>query len=122
MGELLGFAAQEPYAQRVNALRVAGFALWDVVHSCHREGSLDTAIEFGSIAANDFAGFFREHSHIKLVCFNGAAAERCYRKLVLPKLKIELSYSRMPSTSPAHAALSFATKLEAWRQLIRPVA
>ena len=118
MGELVGFDAEAPYAQRLNALVAAGIALWDVVHSCQRQGSLDTAIESSSIKVNDFVEFFCRHPHIKVVCFNGAAAERCYRKHVLPQLQADFSYARLPSTSPAHAAVSFERKLASWRQTL----
>jgi double-stranded uracil-DNA glycosylase len=118
MGELIGFDVQKPYAQRLNALRVAGIALWDVVHSCHRQGSLDTAIELDSLEVNDFGEFFEKCPHINLILFNGAAAERCYQKYVLPQPKAAFRYTRLPSTSPAHAALSFARKLAVWRQAL----
>ena len=118
MGKLVGCDAEAPYAQRLAALVAAGIALWDVLHSCQRQGSLDTAIKIGSIKVNDFTAFYRKHPHIKVVFFNGAAAERCYRKHVLPQLKADFSYARLPSTSPAHAARSFASKLAGWQQTL----
>ena len=119
MGELIGLGPYDPYERRLEALRAAGIALWDVLRSCHRKGSLDSAIEFGSIEVNDFDAFFHKYPHIKVVCFNGAAAERCYRKHVLPKFKhTSINHVRLPSTSPAHAALPFERKLAAWRAAI----
>ena len=43
-GELAGFAHDAPYARRTAALRRCRIALWDVVASCVRPGSLDSAI------------------------------------------------------------------------------
>ncbi len=40
MAELLQFEATAPYGVRVQALKAARIALWDVLHSCVREGSL----------------------------------------------------------------------------------
>jgi hypoxanthine-DNA glycosylase len=119
MGELIGFDVRTPYPERIDALKNADIALWDVLHSCQRKGSLDTAIEADSITANDLDAFLDIHSSIKLLCFNGATAERCFRQHV--KLKAEhaaIAQIRLPSTSPAHAALSFGQKLSAWRSAL----
>lgn len=119
MGELIGFDLCATYQERIEALKNADIALWDVLHSCHRKGSLDTAIEADSIAANNLDAFLDAHPNIKLLCFNGATAERCFRQHV--KLKAEhaaIAQVRLPSTSPAHAALSFEQKLSAWRSAL----
>jgi len=119
MAELLGFAPDTAYAERLEALQHANITLWDVLHSCHRKGSLDAAIESDSVEVNDFDGFFAEHPDIKLVCFNGAIAERSYRQHVLRQGKhVALQYVRLPSTSPAHAALSLQQKKEIWREAL----
>ena len=116
MGELVGLDPNDPYERRLEALKAAGIALWDVLRSCHRKGSLDAAIEFDSIEVNDFDAFFLKYPHIKMVCFNGATAERCYKKHVLRHFKYTaINHIRLPSTSPAHAALSLETKVAAWR-------
>ncbi len=119
MAALLGFPFTATYEDRISALKGAGIALWDVLHSCVRKGSLDADIQAGSIKANDFHAFLRIHPDIEVVCFNGAAAEKCYKKLVLPMLKdYSAKYVRLPSTSPAHASLSFDEKVAAWRAAI----
>ena len=48
MAELFGFDAQAPYAARVQALTGSGVAVWDVLQSCVREGSLDASIDRAS--------------------------------------------------------------------------
>jgi hypoxanthine-DNA glycosylase len=120
MGRLLDFDASRDYPARVNALKVAGIAVWDVLDSCHRPGSLDSAIADDSLVANDLAGFLTAHPAIHHVFFNGAKAESCFRrnvKFAAPERQI--GFSRLPSTSPAHAGLPFARKLEAWRAVTR---
>ena len=117
LGELFGARADLPYPARMQVLKSNGIALWDVLASCTREGSLDSDIDDASIIANDFASFHRAHQDIAHVFFNGAKAEACYRKHVLTSLgsrATPLQYQRLPSTSPAHAALSWAQKLKAW--------
>jgi hypoxanthine-DNA glycosylase len=116
LGELLGVDPAAPYADRVAALTAAGIALWDVLQSCSRAGSLDAAIERGSIVPNDFAAFFAGHPRVRHVYFNGSTAEQYFSRRVLPLVPSrECAYRRLPSTSPAHAALSYADKLAAWR-------
>src|SRR4051794_29459845 len=79
-GEVFGFAADAPYADRVQALRGHGVAVWDVLRSCVRPGSLDSAVRRDTMVPNDFAGFFASHGGIERVLFNGAAAETNYRR------------------------------------------
>lgn len=120
MGQLFGAGPDLPYAKRVRRLKSCGIAVWDVLESCVRPGSLDADIEEGSIAVNDFAGFFDAHPGISAVFFNGAKAESAYRRHVLgglPSPACALPVRRLPSTSPAHAVLSFEGKLAAWEQL-----
>jgi len=119
MATLLGFAPDLPYADRLLALQAHGIALWDVMHSCQRAGSLDASIEPDTIEANDFAEFFQHHTAIRSVLFNGATAQATYNKHVLPGLPaLPLHYTRLPSTSPAHASLSFDQKLDAWKCIL----
>ena len=117
MAALFEIDAAAPYQRRVAELRERRIALWDVLASCTRATSLDSDIEASSIVVNDFTGFFRTHARIRSVCFNGAKAEQLYRRHVLPELTgaRELQYHRLPSSSPAHAAMSHSAKVEAWR-------
>lgn len=114
MAGIVGFNASAPYDARVEALTRYGIAVWDVLQSCVRPGSLDSSIQAGTRVSNDFASFFSEHPDIRLVCFNGAEARKSYNKHVLPSLNIQaVRYVRLPSTSPAHA-VAFEQKLAAW--------
>jgi TDG/mug DNA glycosylase family protein len=108
-----------PYATRIEALKSARIALWDVLATCIRPGSLDADIDPASLTANDIATFLQQYPAIKHVFFNGAKAESCFRKHIAPTLPTGLvSCLRLPSTSPAHAALSFDQKLDAWRIIL----
>jgi double-stranded uracil-DNA glycosylase len=108
------------YPRRVQILGKNGIALWDVLEAAERPGSLDSSIVHASALANDFARFFRTHPRIDRVFFNGRKAEEMYRRFVLPKLGEEFSYIRyegLPSTSPAHAGMTFAKKLDRWSRI-----
>jgi hypoxanthine-DNA glycosylase len=120
MGRLFGAGPELPYDQRKAILIKHGVAVWDVLQSCRREGSLDASIERDSETPNDFAAFFRKHSQVGVVFFNGQKAESAFRRHVLAQLEAldrELQFVRLPSTSPAHAGRSFQEKLRAWRSV-----
>lgn len=120
MGDLFGAAPSLPYGERLQRLQGAGIALWDVIASCERLGSLDSEIVTGSVEVNDFAAFFATYPSIRRVFFNGAAAESYFRRHVRPALPdsvARLELHRLPSTSPAHAARNYAQKLAAWSVL-----
>jgi hypoxanthine-DNA glycosylase len=101
------------YAERTTGLRQHHIALWDVLHSCERVGSLDSAIK--NAVPNDFRALFMAHPGLKVLVFNGKKASEWFtrwgdvdtsglQKLVLP------------STSPA-AAMAFEKKAAAWSVL-----
>ncbi len=105
------------YQQRLVLLKNNKIALWDVLMSCHRKGSLDTNIDSTSIRVNNFADFYQRHPLIETVFFNGAKAEQEYSRRVKKTLTIEarvIKYHRLPSTSPAMASLSKQDKLTIW--------
>ena len=109
------------YAQRVEKLVQNKVAVWDVLQTCFRSSSLDSDIDNKSIVPNDFERFFAGQPHISHVYFNGAKAEAVYLNRVLPNLQgfaSELLLHRLPSTSPAHASMSFEQKKHAWRVIL----
>jgi TDG/mug DNA glycosylase family protein len=124
MGALFGAFPDLSYERRKAILMENKVAVWDVLQSCHRRGSLDSNIAWASIRTNDFAGFFAEYKLIRRVFFNGSMAEKVYKKHILPGLDQRfayLAYQRLPSTSPAHASLNLAQKIEAWKVITQPV-
>ena len=114
-GELFGFAADDPYDARANALRSHGIAVWDVLKSCRRAGSLDSAVEPDSMVPNDFGELFDTHPAITRVLFNGVAAEKNFNRLV--RVAPDVQYQRLPSTSPAQT-MRYEDKLAVWREAI----
>jgi TDG/mug DNA glycosylase family protein len=121
MGELVGAGREHDYAARLERLTAAGLAMWDVVATARRVGSLDAAIERDSVEVNDFEGFYDRCADIQLICFNGRTAAELYRRRVLPQLPsrlVGIEAVTLPSTSPAHAGMSFALKLSIWRDAI----
>ncbi|MFC1778551.1 DNA-deoxyinosine glycosylase [Pseudomonadota bacterium] len=117
MGDLFAAGPELDYRSRLQKLMTNQIALWDVIESCKRPGSLDSAISKDGMATNDFSGFFKNHPQITHVYFNGQKAAGLFKKKVAPALTGNFEYLTLPSTSPAYAAKSYAAKLEAWSVL-----
>ena len=119
MGALFGASPALAYTQRLEILCANGIGLWDVIGSCQRASSLDSAIEEKTIRVNDLQDFIDHHQRIRRICFNGAKAEKSFHRYLPPlpeNRKIELI--RLPSTSPANARLSYNQKLDIWRRAL----
>ena len=117
MRELFGVAGE--YRERCRKLVELRIALWDVLESSFRPGSMDADISLSEAQPNDFKVFFDEHESIRLIAFNGRKAEELFARLVVP-LGIADAIPRvvLPSTSPAYASLSFSGKVAAWRDAL----
>lgn len=103
----------EDYAEKRAFLLAHHIAVWDVIGVCRREGSLDSRIKEAS--PNDFASLFAAYPGISRVFFNGEKAFSTFQKKV--GFDAARTYTRLPSTSPAHTA-PFEKKLEAWRAVL----
>lgn len=117
MAQLLHFDSALDYPTRTQTLKNHGVALWDVLQSCQREGSLDANIR--QETANDFNQFLVAHPQIRAVFFNGDKAAKSFRRSVEPTLvHTDLALIRLPSTSPANASQSLVMKQQAWQQIL----
>lgn len=105
--------ASLPYADRLEALKVAGVGLWDVIASARRAGSLDQAIREAEAA--DLRRLVADLPVLGAVAFNGKTAARIGR-ISLAGME-GLTLIDLPSSSPAHAALTLADKAAAWSVL-----
>jgi len=101
------------YECRLSTLLDHGIGLWDSIGSATRKGSLDTAIR--GIKANPLAGFAATLPHLRAIAFNGAKSAAIGAPLLDEAGPLDLI--RLPSSSPAHAALSFDAKLAQWNSL-----
>jgi hypoxanthine-DNA glycosylase len=122
MSALFALGASLSYEDKQSLLKRHRIALWDVVNTCQRQGSLDSSIQNQTIVVNDFNKFFSEHPLIQAIYFNGARAQQEYTKQVLPALDEKfqfIEYTRLPSTSPAMASLSREQKLQQWKVILQ---
>ena len=100
--------------ERIDLLNRHGIALWDVLQSCERQGSLDSAIR--QPAPNDFVGLFRRCPDVRRILLNGGTAHRLFMKWGKPFTEGR-ELLRLPSTSPAYT-LPYERKLAQWRQAL----
>jgi hypoxanthine-DNA glycosylase len=113
MGAALGHELPEAYGARLAALQAAGVALWDVVRTAVRPGSLDARIR--DHEPNPLADFVATLPRLRAVAFNGGRAFEI-GKPALAGCRLELV--PLPSSSPAYT-LPFERKAEAWAGLRR---
>jgi hypoxanthine-DNA glycosylase len=102
------------YDDRLAALAGAGIGLWDVIRSATRSGSLDSAIR--DHQPNDLAALVARLPRLAAIGFNGGAAFKAGAPALLAT---GLPLLRLPSSSPAHAAMPFEAKRAAWHELRR---
>lgn len=121
MGDIYGTHKFLPYDERVAILKQKNIAVWDVLSSCTRKGSMDADIK--NAIVNDFTKFYRDHPTIKIVVFDSLTAENYYLKYALPSLTSDhaksLIYKRVPSPSPAYARIPYDQKLFMWRDALK---
>jgi hypoxanthine-DNA glycosylase len=114
---LLGGALDEPladlpYEQRLIRLAERDVALWDVIGTARRLGSLDGAIR--DVTANPLRDYIATHPRLCAVAFNGKTAARLGRQAIGDPGTIELV--DLPSSSPAYT-IPLAEKAKRWALL-----
>ena len=115
MGELVGASPEMEYKERLSVLKKNGIALWDVCHSAERSGSLDSKILSSTIEPNDLSSFLAHHLRVRLICFNGHAAEKFFRRFSRSANVSQIRRVVLPSTSPAHT-MARSQKLCLWHK------
>jgi len=106
---------EERYEQKLQFLLKNRMALWDVLGSCIREGSLDNNIK--DEVVNNFNVLLNNYPAIKHICFNGKKAQASFERKIRPTLQREdLTYLALPSTSPAHT-MGFDEKFRLWEKV-----
>ena len=101
------------YDVRRKLIEENALILWDVLGSCEREGALDADIRHP--VPNDIAGLIGQYPTLRMVALNGGRAAAEYKRL-----GIDVPAVRLPSTSPAYAAMSRARKTAAWHEALGP--
>jgi hypoxanthine-DNA glycosylase len=103
----------EDYSERKKLISANRIALWEVLASCQRNGSADSAIKNES--PNNINAFLKLWPQITHIFFDSVGARKFYFKYNQPNPAI--AYYTLPSSSGLYANKTFMQKLEEWRAL-----
>lgn len=123
------------YTQRCQLISEHGYAVWDVLASCTRPGSLDSKIIKSTELPNDIASLVQSHPELTRIVCNGRTAENLFKRHILKSLPRPvhlldkhinnpedeppaeaIRLVSLPSTSPAMASLTLANKYQVWAE------
>lgn len=103
------------YDNKLNILLNNKLALWDVIKSCERKGSMDSDILNES--PNNFDLLLKKYPNIEKICFNGNKAYTSFKKY-FPEFLLNYNYFVLPSTSPANARFHIENLYDSWYSAI----
>lgn len=116
MGKFCGYDCFEKieYEKRTRILLENKIALWDVIATCERIGSLDSDIK--KEVVNNIPKLLKENMGIEIICLNGNKSYSEFKKH-FPSLLTEYKCYKMPSTSPANAKVGFEDLYIQWKKI-----
>lgn len=100
------------YIEKQKFLQRNRIAVWDVIDSCEREGSLDTKIK--DEVHNDVEQILADYPNVKAIFCNGKKSFKNVQKKL--SAKSDIAVFDLPSTSPAYT-ISYEKKLEGWKKI-----
>ncbi len=112
--KILHFVTQYPVNnrdQKIWLLKECKFGLWDMIKTCSRENSLDSALEDEEV--NDLVAFLEVYPSIKKLAFTGKKSEALF-KIHFSHLEIETVY--LPSPSAAYAKMHIEEKINSYKE------
>ena len=101
------------YTKKIQILEKHHIALWDVIDTCERKGSLDSEIR--NEEANKIEELLHNYPNIKAIFCNGQKSYKNLQKIL--SKDFHLPIIALPSTSPAHASLRSEEKLLSWQKI-----
>lgn len=99
------------YKEKCDCLKKHHIALWDVLASCEREGSLDENI--ADEVPNDIVGLLKQYHKIKKIIFNGQKPKEMFKQE-----EVTCDCLVAPSTSSANTNMTYDEKLKYWKGLL----
>ncbi len=102
------------YTKKIQILEKHHIALWDVIDTCERKGSLDSEIR--NEEANKIEELLHNYPNIKAIFCNGQKSYKNLQKILSKDFHLPIIV--LPSTSPAHASLKYEEKLKSWKMVL----
>ncbi len=117
MFQLFDSLERAEYEEKIAFLKDQNIALWDVLYSCHREGSLDSNIK--NEVPNEIESFVKCNPTLRLIVCNGTKAYKSYQKYIGLNRFPELKVIKLPSTSPVPGKYNknLEGKLQEWKKI-----
>ncbi len=97
------------YSEKLNFLQRNHIAVWDVIDSCERKGSLDTEIRNEN--HHNILKLLEDYPNIKVIFCNGQKSFKTLGKILPQDFQIPIFV--LPSTSPAYT-IPYEKKREDW--------
>lgn len=113
LADLLGQPIPQTNEEKRAMVLAHGIALWDVLAECRISGASDASIS--ECVPNDIASLIAQ-TRIEAIFCTGAKAAQLYSRLCEPYTHI--AATRLPSTSPANAAVKMPQLIEAYRAVL----
>ncbi|NGP46404.1 DNA-deoxyinosine glycosylase [Bacillaceae bacterium SIJ1] len=119
MFDLFEEAPTDVYTERIAIAKKHGIALWDVLASCERAGSLDSQIK--KEQPNDLVSFVEHHPSLRLIACNGGKAFQSFQRHAGQVQTDRLTIAKLPSTSPTPGknVKTYAEKKVDWQELLQ---
>jgi hypoxanthine-DNA glycosylase len=99
------------YKDKLRFLLKNKIALWDVIQSCDRNGSMDSNIQ--NEIPNNIPNLLKQFPNIKVICLNGNKSYSVFKKH-FSKLHKQYNCYKLPSTSPANAGYKLENLYKEW--------
>ncbi len=106
----------QKYKAKLQVLLDNKIALWDVIQSCNRDGSLDSNIQ--NEKPNNIPKLLNKYKNIKIICLNGNKSFSAFKKH-FPKLLEKYNCYKLPSTSPANARFRLEDLYKEWDNALK---
>ncbi len=103
------------YGDRISFLKEKNIALWDVLYSCIREGSLDSNIK--NEEPNEIEDCVKNNPGLRLIVCNGTKSYKSYQKYIGLNRFPGVEVIKLPSTSPVPGKYNktLEGKLQEWK-------
>ena len=103
------------YQEKLQILLKNKIALWDVIQSCNRDGSLDSNIQ--NEEPNNIPDLLKLFPKIRVIGLNGNKSYTAFKRH-FPDLLEKYSCYKLPSTSPANARYKLDDLYNEWNKAV----